>query len=115
MFQCGTIGYLCDRQVINLDGKVNREAFFALETGHINDYLNDEGIDIVIDHCKIIELFLGIKPISMKDSCTKVAVGSMYPRCGWYAFRRVLAGTNSLAGEISVPDSAASRHLIENE
>jgi len=115
VFQCGTIGYLCDRQVINLDGKVNREAFFALETGHINDYLNDEGIDIVIDHCKIIELFLGIKPVSMKDSCTKVAVGSMYPRCGWYAFRRALAGSKGLAGEKSVPDSSASQHLIENE
>ncbi len=115
VFQCGTIGYLCDRQVINLDGKVNREAFFALETGHINDYLNDEGIDIVIDHSKIIELFLGIKPVSMKDSCTKVAVGSMYPRCGWYAFRRALAGSKSLAGEISAPDSSASQNLIENE
>lgn len=115
VFQCGTIGYLCDRQVINLDGKVNREAFFALETGKIGDYVRDEGIDVVIDHSKIIELFLGITPLNMKDSCTKVAIGSMYPRCGWYAVRRALVRTDGVAGEISVPDSAGSHQLIENE
>lgn len=97
VFQCGTIGYLCDRRVINLDGKVNREAFFALEKGNLIEYLNDEGIDVVIDHYKIIELFLGISPGTMKDSCTIVALGSMYPSCGWYAFRRALSDSSSEA------------------
>jgi hypothetical protein len=116
IFQCGTIGYMCDRQVINLDGKVNREAFFALETGNIRDYLIDEGIDIVIDHSKVIELFLGISQESMKASCTRIAIGSMYPSCGWYAVRRAILGTEAVAGEISDPDSTASaRPLLENE
>ena len=90
IFQCGTIGYLCDRQVINLDGKVNRDAFFALKKDNLSDYLRDEGIDIVIDHAKILEIFLGVTPGNMKDSCTKVAVGSMYPSCAWYALRLAL-------------------------
>lgn len=116
VFQCGTIGYLCDRLVINLDGKVNREAFFALEAGNLTEYLKDEGIDVVIDHFKIMEIFLGITPGTMEASCTRVALGSMYPRCGWYSFRRALQRTEGLAGEISVPDSSGSQHqLIENE
>ncbi len=116
VFQCGTIGYLCDRQVINLDGKVNRDAFFALKAGKLDEYLKDEGIDVVIDHSKILELFLGITPVSMKDSCTRIAVGSMYPRCGWYAFRCALRGTEGLEGEMSFSDSSVSlRQLDENE
>jgi hypothetical protein len=116
VFQCGTIGYLCDRKVINLDGKVNREAFFALEAGNLAEYLKDEGIDVVIDHFKIMELFLGITPGTMEASCTRVVLGSMYPSCGWYAFRRALLAPEGVAGEISDPDSSRStRTLLENK
>ncbi len=116
VFQCGTIGYLCDRSVINLDGKVNREAFFALESGRLAEYVKDEGIDVVIDHYKIMELFLGISPGAMEESCTRVALGSMYPTCGWYAFRRALRATEGLAGDISDPDSSGfSQTLHETE
>ncbi len=116
VFQCGTIGYLCNRQVINLDGKVNRDAFFALESGNLGEYLRDEGIDVVIDHAKIIELFLGVFPSSMEDSCTKIAIGSMYPRCDWYAIRRALLDEESLVGEISSPDTSASvMPILETE
>jgi hypothetical protein len=116
IFQCGTIGYMCDRQVINLDGKVNRDAYFALERGNLVDYLRAEGIDVVIDHSKVIELFLGVTPGSMKESCTKVAIGSMYPRCGWYAVRLALHDDERLTREISDPDSSAhARPLRENE
>jgi hypothetical protein len=116
VFQCGTIGYLCDREVINLDGKVNRDAFFALEAGRLNEYLNAEGIDVVIDHAKILELFMGISPAGMKESCTRVSIGSMYPRCGWYAFRRALLRDEGRVGDISAPDTSASRRpLVEDE
>jgi hypothetical protein len=116
VFQCGTIGYMCDRRVINLDGKVNRTAFFALESGHLSDYLKTEKIDVVIDHFKILELFLGIPPGRLEDSCTKVTIGSMYPGCGWYAFRRALLDRESVAGEISDPDSLIlAGPLLENE
>lgn len=116
VFQCGTIGYLCDRQVINLDGKVNRDAFFALESDNLGKYLRDEGIDVVIDHTKIIEIFLGVSPSSMEDSCTKIDIGSMYPMCGWYAVRCSILNEEHRVGEISSPAPAASiMTLRENE
>ena len=99
IFQCGTIGYMCDRHVINLDGKVNRTAFFALKSGNLGDYLDDERIDVVIDHFKILELFLGIPRSRLESSCTRIAAGSMYPRCGWYAFRRTLLEREAFTGE----------------
>jgi hypothetical protein len=95
-------------------GKEEKLGIF--QTGNIRDYLIDEGIDIVIDHSKVIELFLGISQESMKASCTRIAIGSMYPSCGWYAVRRAILGTEAVAGEISDPDSTASaRPLLENE
>lgn len=115
VFQCGTIGYLCDRQVINLDGKVNRDAYFALESGNLGEYLRDEGIDVIIDHSKIIELFLGISPSSMGNSCTKIAIGSMYPRCGWYALRRTLLDEERKVGEASGPDTLISARPLPED
>jgi hypothetical protein len=90
VFQCGTIGYLCDRRIVNLDGKVNRDALRALKSGKLTDYLREEGIDLVVDHSKVIELFLGFSPGNMKDSCTRIYLGKSYPHCDWYAVSRTL-------------------------
>lgn len=87
VFQCGTIGYLSHRQVINLDGKVNREALDAMKKGCLESYLREEGIDVVVDHSRILEIFLGNFRGSAKGSCTDVVCGSLSDPSGWVAYR----------------------------
>jgi len=58
--QSGTLGYFCDR-VVNLDGKVNREAL-----DHQNDmwhYLRERGIRWVCDWPPIADRYLGPRPV----------------------------------------------------
>jgi hypothetical protein len=59
VFQSGAIGYLSGREVVNLDGKVNREAFAALRDHRLMEYVQASGIDIVMDSEKVLDLFLG--------------------------------------------------------
>jgi hypothetical protein len=59
VFQGGAIGYLSNRRVVNLDGKVNREAFAALRARRLNEYVQRAGIDIVMDSARVLDLFLG--------------------------------------------------------
>jgi hypothetical protein len=65
VFQSGAIGYLSGRNVVNLDGKVNREAGEALRQGRLMQYLRGEGIDVIMDDMKVLDLFLG--PWSEED------------------------------------------------
>jgi hypothetical protein len=58
VFQSGAVGYFSNRRVINLDGKVNRDALDAIRSGNLGDYLRKSGIDIVIDDRRVLELFL---------------------------------------------------------
>ena len=87
IFQCGTIGYLADRHVCNLDGKVNREALVAMREGSIESYCRSEGVDLIVDHRRIIEIFLGYDPQSRTDLCTTVPPGLMRHPTGWIAYR----------------------------
>ena len=87
VFQCGTIGYLSGRTTINLDGKVNRDAYAALREGHLGRYIREEGIDVVLDHRRIVELFLGYTPERMKGACTPVDGEGDGRPCGWVAYR----------------------------
>jgi hypothetical protein len=57
-FQGGAIGYFSGRQVINLDGKVNPEAFQALKHGTLDAYIKKAGVDVVLDKCNVLDLFL---------------------------------------------------------
>ena len=59
VFQGGAIGYLSNRRVVNLDGKVNREAFEALRGRRMNEYVRGSGIDLVMDSERVLNLFLG--------------------------------------------------------
>lgn len=102
VFQSGAIGYFCDRRVINLDGKVNREALTALRKGCLVDYLRDSGIDIVVDHCKILEIFLGSSPYRKECSCTKIPPGKLDQPSGWVALRpRPLPVAEGRGGKIT--------------
>ncbi len=85
VFQAGTIGYLCQHQIINLDGKVNREALVALKTDNLGGYIQEERVDIILDHSKILGIFLGLSSEKMKDCCTEVLDGSMKNSSGWIA------------------------------
>lgn len=87
VFQCGTIGYLSDRRIVNLDGKVNRGAFEALKGCRLESYLRDEGVDVVIDHASVLDLFLGLSPEEQEDMCTTVPQGLMKHPTGWVAVR----------------------------
>jgi hypothetical protein len=86
-FQGGAIGYLSHRRVVNLDGKVNREALEALKEGCLGDYLKREGIDLVIDHEKVIECFLRIHGSASNASCTPILRSSLAGSSSWIAFR----------------------------
>jgi hypothetical protein len=91
VFQCGMIGYLSDREIINLDGKVNREAFAAMKSGTIDRYLCDEGIDVVIDHIDILKIFFDGVSEGGIGSCTAIVCGAMESPSGWVAYRRTAA------------------------
>lgn len=87
VFQCGTIGYLSGRTTINLDGKVNREAYAALREGRIDRYVRTAGIDVVIDHRRILEIFFGSKAGKPARACTPVAMEAPGQPCEWIAWR----------------------------
>jgi hypothetical protein len=87
VFQSGTIGYFCDRRVINLDGKVNRAALAALKSGRLESYIREEGIDVVLDHAKVLEIFLGVSPEKDANRCTIVCPASLNEPTGWVAMR----------------------------
>ncbi len=88
VFQCGTIGYLCHRKVINLDGKVNREALEAMKSGDLGRYIKDEGIDVVIDHRRILDIFFEMSEERIERCCTLIPRGAMSSPSGWIAFRQ---------------------------
>ncbi len=111
VFQCGTIGYLSHRRVINLDGKVNREALDALKCGDLESYLREEGIDVVLDHPKILEIFLGIS-WQEAQSCNKIVPDSMHQPYEWVAFR--YASEEDIQSPVS-GSAASSAPLLTTE
>ncbi|MFO7914861.1 MAG: glycosyltransferase family 39 protein [Candidatus Krumholzibacteriales bacterium] len=94
VLQCGTIGYFSGRKVINLDGKVNREALSALKDNNLPSYVETEDIDIIIDHCRILEIFLDLSPDEIEKSCTPIKSGPMGGPTGWISYRPESAGVN---------------------
>jgi hypothetical protein len=88
VFQCGTIGYLSHRQIIDLDGKVNPGALDALRTDCLEGYLESEGVDIVLDNSRVLDIFLGDARAHMRCFYTDVVRGSMELPAGWIAYRR---------------------------
>ena len=89
VFQSGAIGYLSGRRVINLDGKVNREAFAALREGKLSSYVRTAGIDVVMDSAGVIDLFLGPWSDAEKKrlESERVFTGGEYGVPGWIGYR----------------------------
>ncbi|MDP8256050.1 MAG: glycosyltransferase family 39 protein [Candidatus Alcyoniella australis] len=56
-FNSGIYAYVSGREVVNLDGVVNREARDALAQGRLDQYLRQRRIDLIIDHAELIQSF----------------------------------------------------------
>jgi len=112
VFQCGTIGYLSNRQIINLDGKVNRGALEAMKSGRLDGYLREERIGVIIDHSDILKIFFGDSRGKMRGSCTDIVCGKMESPTGWIAYRRPAgAYVGGTAGAGGVGDAVSSYGL----
>jgi len=100
VFQSGAIGYLSGRHVVNLDGKVNREAGVALREGRLLQYLSSAGIDVVMDDMKVLDLFLG--PWSEEDyrrlEQQAVYLGHRDGTPGWLGLRVPVQAVSGAAG-----------------
>jgi 4-amino-4-deoxy-L-arabinose transferase-like glycosyltransferase len=110
VFQGGAIGYFSNRRVVNLDGKVNRHALDALKRGNIGEYIAEAGIDVVMDHSAVLDLFLGPCGDSKVAGveARRVFEGSSVGAHGWVGFR--LYGHGSGAGAfLSAPNDGRSR------
>ncbi len=110
VFQGGAIGYLSERNVVNLDGKVNSEAFAALRNHRLGEYVRGAGIDLVLDSARVIDLFLG--PWSEDErrriEDTSVFVGGEHGVPGWIGYRvspyrSMSAGVSGAPGSRMVP------------
>jgi hypothetical protein len=88
VFQCGMIGYFSNRKTINLDGKVNRDALAALKNGSLAEYIASEDLSMIIDHAKILEIFLDTPSEELKKHCVKIRAESMDTQCGWIALKK---------------------------
>ncbi len=103
VFQGGAIGYLSHRRVVNLDGKVNAEAYQALRAGRLREYLDREHIDLVLDSERVLDLFLG--PWSEEERARiahdTVFDGSQHGVMGWIGFRVSPPRTFGAAGASS--------------
>jgi len=108
VFQCGTIGYFCDRRIINLDGKVNRSALAALKGGRLGAYLDTEGVDVVIDHWEVLEIFLGLSRKELYRRGMSLTVGAPFSSTGWIAYRRTLPIAASAGAAAAERHAAAS-------
>ena len=62
----------------------------------------EEGIDVVLDHWRILEIFMGITPEQMRKYCTVVPQGILEHPSGWVAYRR------SRDAEIKTPGVSAA-------
>jgi hypothetical protein len=102
VFQSGAIGYLSTRKVVNLDGKVNGDALSALQEGRLNSYVDGAGIDVLLDHTTIIELFLGDAGNSRGQPCFS---GRDSGLPGWIGYRLSAGGASSPApaSRVSIP------------
>ena len=96
VFNSGAIGYFSNRQIWNLDGKVNHAALTALRNDALPEYLAREGIDYVIDHGWILDRFLVERPHHLQ--LTQLADAEALGVPGWRAYRVTLPPDTAAAG-----------------
>ncbi|MEJ2721354.1 MAG: glycosyltransferase family 39 protein [bacterium] len=118
VFQSGAIGYFSHRRVINLDGKVNRDALDALKDERLAEYLRGEGVDVVIDNRKVLDLFFAGSHENQRPPDLLVSVGLDKiadpgldgDMRGWAAYRvDGIAGSHGTGTFYGAPAPADSR------
>jgi hypothetical protein len=90
VFQGGAIGYLSTRKVINLDGKVNHDALVALRNKKMASYVEDNHIDVILDHDNVLSLFLGGRDNPgrlARAGYERITDGDHLGMPGWSAYR----------------------------
>lgn len=101
-FQSGAIGYLSHRTVIDLDGKVDGEAYEALRSHRLTEYVATAGVDIVMDNMNVLDLFLGPWSAAEKRriESERVFTGGDYGLPGWIGYRPS-SSTRSLGASVT--------------
>jgi hypothetical protein len=110
VFQGGVIGYLSHRRVINLDGKVNKHALAALKNKTMREYVREAGIDVVMDHEVVLNLFLGPRDKSTPGSSVlkdKFFTGSKIGALGWKGYRISPAVGRSTGAYLRIPGGSS--------
>ncbi|MFQ5511470.1 MAG: glycosyltransferase family 39 protein [Candidatus Krumholzibacteriia bacterium] len=111
VFQGGAIGYFSHRTVVNLDGKVNRGALDALKGHRLPAYLEQEGIDVILDSSNVLNLFLfenekgGLRRYVALE---KIMNGSREGFAGWVAYRFHGWEVEGVGGVPGAPHSSPS-------
>jgi hypothetical protein len=77
-FSSGVSGYFF-RNVVNLDGKVNREAMKARREGRLGRYINEEGITVLLDWPETIRVFV---PDAYLEQCWEPCAIRLLPEQG---------------------------------
>jgi hypothetical protein len=54
-FQAGIYGYFGQREVVNLDGKVNQDAFSAIGNKRLHEYIQAQGVRYILDRDWILD------------------------------------------------------------
>ena len=109
VFQGGAVGYLSDRDVVNLDGKVNRHALDALRNHTLTGYLEQEGFDVIVDNSNVLDLLLfGPENGDPRRDLTleKIMHGASDGIPGWSAYRIHGPGAGSGAAPGTPPGSS---------
>ncbi len=106
VFQGGAIGYLSERRVVNLDGKVNGDAYQALRAHRLDQYVREANIDLVLDSERVLDLFLGPWSKEERENIARetVFVGAQHGVPGWIAYR-VTPARGFNAGSATPPGS----------
>lgn len=105
VFQGGVIGYLSHRHVVNLDGKVNKYALEALKHRTMREYIEKAGIDVIMDHEVVLNLFLGRKTGAGRANITsdKIFAGYKIGVPGWSGYRLSSAQRRNTGAFFSLP------------
>ena len=74
-FNAGVYGYFSGRKIVNLDGVINNEAYYALKERKLYDYLRSERIKYVIDWRYVEDYYLlRFGGGDIKDNLREIAV-----------------------------------------
>lgn len=79
-FQSGIAGYFCPN-VINLDGKVNAKALAAIRSGRLDEYLDQEGIHVLMDWPSYIAGHLPQKYLSSQWRLSSLSIPNGQALC----------------------------------